>query len=83
MRRQRVTVQERLAEAVKARGSVRAVAPQIPVHFSHLYRIVQGTRNPDLGLAVTFEREFGISVEEWPLLRDPVRELLRLRGVAA
>lgn len=79
----RLAAKERLAKAVRDRGSYRAAAVGLSAHFTHLHKIVQGKREPEIGLAVVFEQRLGIAVEEWPSLREPVKELLRLRGVAA
>lgn len=49
---------------------------------SFLHRVAAGSYDPHLALAVAIEREFGIPVEDWPTLRAPVRELLKLRGAA-
>lgn len=59
------------------------MATFLPGHFAHIHKIAQGIREPDLDLAVAMERELGIRVESWPKLRPAVKELLRLRGVAA
>lgn len=69
-------------QAVRERGSYRQAAIGIPAHFAHLNKIALGEREPELALAVVLEREWGIPVEAWPSLREPVEELLRLRGAA-
>lgn len=49
---------------------------------SFLHRVAAGDYDPHLALAVAIERELGIPVEDWPSLRGPVRELLKMRGAA-
>lgn len=77
---------ERLRRALKRRKLTYREAVEahpLPAHFTRLHRIARGVCDPDLEMAVALEREFGIAVEEWPSLRQPLRELLKLRGIAA
>lgn len=52
-------------------------------HFAHFQKVCSGERFPCLELAIDIERAFGVPVDQWPNLRGPVSELLRLRGKAA
>lgn len=47
-----------------------------------LHRVAHGKLDAHFALAVAIERELGIPVEDWPSLRKPVRELLKMRGAA-
>lgn len=79
------TAPVRLQRELRRRGlSYRSATERlaIPAHFAHLQKVATGDCEPRLDLAVAIERELGIAVEEWPSLRQPVTELLQLRGVA-
>ena len=72
-----------LRRALRGRQlSYRRAAAILSAPFASLHQITKGKFPPDLRLAVAIEREFGIPVEDWPSLRQPVQDLLRLRGVA-
>lgn len=72
---------QRLQRALRSRGlTYRSAATFMPAHFTRLHKVVKGESDPSLALAVAIEREFGVAVEEWPSLREPIVELLRLRA---
>lgn len=83
MRQDETNPHAKVAAALRRRRtSYRRAAQKLPVHFSVLQKVATGLIEPNLTLAVAFEREYKIPADSWPSLREPVQELLRLRGAA-